>query len=207
MVAHRPGRPVKWSRCRAIAIVLGQPPRRPWVDRWPKRQNHRANDKGLQAWPVGRVAPQIRDPVRITISKDLQTIDVTKIEQERWSLPNVLVQANAVGLREIGSAASYEGMVASQIIAQRHARDAISKIGRGIRGGGQVAAASAPPARAIEDMLGDRPPLALIAVEKPGGGIAGDRRGELPTEVHRIVRSEVEALAAQRRVDVRGVTS
>ena len=48
-------------------------------------------------------------------------------------------------------------------------------------------------------------PLTEIAIEQIDRRIAPDRRCQLPAEVHRVAEPEVEPLAAQRRVDMRGV--
>jgi hypothetical protein len=68
---------------------------------------------------------------------------------------------------------------------------------------GVVADASSSCAREIS--MTDWPALRLIAVEQPGGRGAVYLCGELPAEVHRILDTEVEPLAALRRVDVRRV--
>ena len=47
--------------------------------------------------------------------------------------------------------------------------------------------------------------LRLVGVQQPLGRPAVDRRGQLPAEVHRVLKTEVEARTTHRRVDVRGV--
>lgn len=55
------------------------------------------------------------------------------------------------------------------------------------------------PNAGIGYLLGDGPPLALIAVEKPSGGIAANRRGELSAQVYRIAKTEVQALISEEK--------
>ena len=48
-------------------------------------------------------------------------------------------------------------------------------------------------------------PLTPIAVDEIRWRIATERGGQLPAKVHRVAKPEVEALAAQGGMDVRGV--
>ena len=48
-------------------------------------------------------------------------------------------------------------------------------------------------------------PFAFVAVEEIGRRDTPDRGAELPAQVHRIAEPEVEPLAAQRRMNVRGI--
>src|ERR1700733_9976832 len=48
-------------------------------------------------------------------------------------------------------------------------------------------------------------PFTPIAVDESRRRIATNRRGQLPAEVHRIAKPEVQSLAAQGGMDVRGV--
>lgn len=55
----------------------------------------------------------------------------------------------------------------------------------------------------VDDVSRDGPTLGLVAVEQSRRSPAVDHRGELPSEVEGILDSEVLALSARRRVDVR----
>ena len=60
-------------------------------------------------------------------------------------------------------------------------------------------------ARPVEDLRSHRMPFARIAVEQTSGRVATDGGGKLPSKVHRVAKPEVESLAAQGGMDVRGV--
>jgi hypothetical protein len=67
-----------------------------------------------------------------------------------------------------------------------------------------------PPERGLragvlEDAGGDRMAFVLVRVEQRVRGLPADDRGELPAEVDRVLHAGVQALAARREVDVRGV--
>ena len=57
----------------------------------------------------------------------------------------------------------------------------------------------------VEDGLGDRAALGRVGVEQAVRHRAAPDGGQLPAEVRRIGEAEVEALAAEGRVDVGGV--
>src|SRR5690606_37990773 len=57
----------------------------------------------------------------------------------------------------------------------------------------------------VQHLRGHRAPLVLVAVQQPRGRPAAHLRGQFPTEVERVLDTEVEALPAQRRVHVRRV--
>jgi hypothetical protein len=59
----------------------------------------------------------------------------------------------------------------------------------------------------IQHVRADRMTFGTAAVEQTIGRAPVDGRGEFPTEIHRVTDSEVQSLAAQRRVNVRGVSS
>ena len=51
----------------------------------------------------------------------------------------------------------------------------------------------------------DGMPFVRIGIEQILRRVAADRRGQLPAQIHGIAEAEIEALAAQRRMSVRGV--
>ena len=57
----------------------------------------------------------------------------------------------------------------------------------------------------MQDLGSDRMPFGVVAVQEAARRPVLDGRGQFPAEVERVLYAEVEALAAQRRVDVRGV--
>jgi hypothetical protein len=59
--------------------------------------------------------------------------------------------------------------------------------------------------RGLQHAGGDRMTFGLVGVQEAVGRGSPDHLGELPAQVHRILHSEVEALPADRVVDVRGV--
>ncbi len=61
-------------------------------------------------------------------------------------------------------------------------------------------------ARPVQHLGTHRMALSLIAVQQRLIGLAPRHGGQLPTEVHRIADAEVQSLAAQRRMHVRGIT-
>ena len=60
-------------------------------------------------------------------------------------------------------------------------------------------------ARPVEHRCADRMPLAGVGVEQAVGRVPVHGGRELPAEVHGVAEAEVESLAAERGVDVRGV--
>jgi hypothetical protein len=51
----------------------------------------------------------------------------------------------------------------------------------------------------------DRVPLRVIGIEQAFRRRGVDHLGQLPSEIHRILHADVEALPAHRRMNVRGV--
>ncbi len=71
--------------------------------------------------------------------------------------------------------------------------------GTGVRVGAHHRDLGAGP---VEHPGADRMPFGGVGVEESDGCPAADDQGELPAQVHRVTDTEVEALAAERRVDV-----
>src|SRR5471030_3348894 len=130
----------------------------------------------------------------------------------------MLAQPGAIGQRQVGGAAAEQWMGIAQIVAQRYAPDAFREIGRAVarvdevtEDGLERARTAAWPhdghlrARPVEYPRAERMPLGRVAVGESVRRVATDGRGELPSQIHRVAQPEVQALAAQWRVDVRGV--
>ena len=58
---------------------------------------------------------------------------------------------------------------------------------------------------APDDLLADRPPLGVVAVQQPGRGVTRQRQRQLPRQVVGVLDAGVHALRAGRGVDVRGI--
>src|SRR5580704_17679602 len=108
-------------------------------------------------------------------------------------------------------------MAAAKIVAERNTPHAFGEVCRAIArpdeitddGFERTRAPGRPHecdlgARPIDNLCSHRMAFARIAVEQIGRRVATDRRSKLPAEVHRVTKPEVEPLAAQGRVDVRG---
>src|SRR5580704_11738040 len=109
-------------------------------------------------------------------------------------------------------------MAAAKIVAERNTPHALGEVCRAIAcldeitdDGFERARAPGRPhecdlgARPIENLRSHRMAFAQIAVEQIGRPVATDRGSKLPAEIHRVTEPEIEPLASQGRVDVRGV--
>src|SRR3954469_506954 len=110
-------------------------------------------------------------------------------------------------------------MALAKVIAEGDAPHALGEIGRAVARIDEIpdngfertrtlAGAHQPDlcARPVEDLCSYGMSFGRIAVEQAGRRIATNGRRELPSEIHGIAEAEIQALAAQRRMDVCGVT-
>ena len=134
------------------------------------------------------------------------------------SPPEELAELRPVDQFEVGSAAAHQRMAAAKIVAQGNTPYALGEVGRAIArvdeitdDGFERARTPGRPherdlgARPVENLRSHRMPFAQIAVEQTGRRVAADRGSQLPAQVHRVAEPEIEPLAAQGRMDVRGV--
>src|SRR5471032_3639399 len=130
----------------------------------------------------------------------------------------MLAQPGAIGQRQVGGAAAEQWMGIAQIVAQRYAPDAFREIGRAIarvdevtEDGFERARTPAGPhdgdlrARPVEYPRADRMAFGRVGIEQAVRRVVTDGRRQLPAQVYGVAQPEVQALAAERRVDVRSV--
>src|SRR5580700_6073725 len=109
-------------------------------------------------------------------------------------------------------------MATAKIVAERNTPHALGEICRAVArvdeitdDGFERARTAGRPhqrdlgARPVKNLRSHRMPFTRIAVEQAGGCVATDGSSQLPTKVHRVAKPEVEPLAAQGGMDVRGI--
>ena len=169
-----------------------------------------AHEHGAQTQPILRVACDICDPTPPSACKRLKRRGSVKVQQQAFPVPEELAELRPASQLEVGGAAAHERMAAAKIIKERNAPHAIGEVGRAVARVDEIPndgfERALTPGRPHERDLGARPVKNLrsqrlafteIAVDETGRRVATDGRSQLPTQVHRIAKAEVQALPAQ----------
>ena len=139
-----------------------------------------------------------------------------EIQQDADAVAQPHTEPGAIGELEIRRAAADERMTAAEVVTQGHAPHPFGEIGGAVARADQITNDGLERTRTrphqcdlracpLEDARADRVPLGGVAVEQIIRGFAAKGRSQFPAEIHRITQSEVQALPAQRRMDVRGI--